>query len=384
MKLGNFRRFFFGTDGFDRRAFLEALDRHRFQPIDPAGEEERAVGVCQAHAPHASGLLGFDAGQYLAFGIRTDTLRVPAATLRHHVDEECHRVMVEKKLDSLNRYERAEIKERVKRALRLNLLPSIGHTLVVLDLDGGIAYAGSTNTAFLEDVHDLLERMAEVGFRPESVYSRAARLEGLGDRLDDLVGLAPFDLGALLNGGEPGEDAPQPGGDYIDRANRTAHLGPTFLLWLWWASEVQKGEFEGGDDLGVFELWFDDKLVMASAAVNCQEDAFKGGHPASSAEASTALRLGKTPVLAKLRIVRGGSEWAFTLRADGLVIDGLKVPAVLSREDAEELCERMLLTEQAETMLDMLFRQFLDLRMGESWPAAREVLLKWVRNGSEG
>lgn len=172
--------------------------------------------------------------------------------------------------------------------------------------------------------------------------------------------------------------------DLIDLINRTSFLGPEFLTWLWYRSEKQQGVFDAGGEIGPFELWFDDKLTIGSPAVNAQENLFKGGHPATSVEARIALRLGKQPSDAKLRIVRAGQEWSFSLKADRLEPTGVKIPAVLSREDEEVLNERMVLIEQLDTMLKSLLAQFLVLRVSPEWEASElPAMRQWVATDGE-
>lgn len=172
--------------------------------------------------------------------------------------------------------------------------------------------------------------------------------------------------------------------DLIDLINRTSFLGPEFLTWLWYRSEKQQGVFDAGGEIGPFELWFDDKLTIGSPAVNAQENLFKGGHPATSVEARIALRLGKQPSDAKLRIVRASQEWSFSLKADRLEPAGVKIPAVLSREDEEVLNERMVLIEQLDTMLKSLLAQFLVLRVSPEWEATElPAMQRWVATDGE-
>ena len=154
--------------------------------------------------------------------------------------------------------------------------------------------------------------------------------------------------------------------DIIDLINRTSFLGPEFLTWLWYRSELQSGVFEGGGEVGPFELWFDDRLTVAAPTVNAQENLFKGGHPASSLEARTALRLGKMADEAKLRIVRASQDWGFVLRAD-LTTASVKA-----------------LIEQLDVMLKALLRQFLVLRTSPEWEQSELPSLRiWVETGGE-
>jgi recombination associated protein RdgC len=166
--------------------------------------------------------------------------------------------------------------------------------------------------------------------------------------------------------------------DMVDLINRTQFLGPEFLTWLWYRVELQQGIFDVGGELGAFELWFDDRLVVGSATMGAQENHFKGGHPASSAEARTALRLGKMANQAKLRIVRASAEWSFVLK-DDLSVAGVKIPAVLGREDEEQLDERVMLLDQLDAMVKGLLGQFLALRTSPEWQSDElPALLAWV------
>ena len=389
MKFSSFRRFFITGDLPKAHDLDEQVERHRFKPIDVNDSEQvRALGFCVAGSARVDGQLVQRVGQYLVLGVRIDELRVASGTLKHRIDEECRRVLLEQKLERLNRYQVAEIKERVTQDLRKRVVPAIKTFSIVLDPDGHLAYVGTTNKKTLEEMQEILEQVTGVGFWSDGCYPRALRLHGDDlDQLQPVDGLQPFDLAGLLNGGvdaaEADEDLPRGGGDLLDRMLRAEFLGPEFLLWLWWRSDVQGGVFDAGGEFGPFELWFDDKLVLSTPCVNAMEDTFDGGHPISSVEARAALRVGKVPQMARIRIVRASQEWSMVLRAGGLALDSLKVPAVLSREEDEVLAERMLLIEQVETMLDALYRQFLDLRLGEGptpWVQALGELRAWVLN----
>ncbi len=169
--------------------------------------------------------------------------------------------------------------------------------------------------------------------------------------------------------------------DLLDHMHRTAFLGTEFLTWLWYHSQLDDGEFRLNRDVefGPFELWFEDKLVVSAVAINAMENLFKGGQPADSLEARTALRLGKMASEAKLRIVRGAQEWAFTFKAQGLVMASVRIPAVLSKEDDDRFYERMFLTEQLDHMMKGLFGQFLELRLSAAWATTElPALQRWT------
>ncbi|MEE2789146.1 MAG: hypothetical protein VX589_17555 [Myxococcota bacterium] len=155
--------------------------------------------------------------------------------------------------------------------------------------------------------------------------------------------------------------------DLLEQINRTAFLGAEFLTWLWYRTEASGELFHVPDQDVPFEIWFDDRLVVGSTRVNAQENFFKGGHPSSSLEARTALRLGKLATQARLRLVRDNLEWSFVMNATELNCTGVKLPPVLAKEAEEKLYERMYLIEQLDQMVKGLFGLFLRQRISGDW-----------------
>lgn len=165
----------------------------------------------------------------------------------------------------------------------------------------------------------------------------------------------------------------------LDLIHRTSHLGPEFLTWVWYRSDQQGGVFSLPDPIGEVELWFDDRLVVAGLAVDAQENLFKGGHPSSSPEAMAALKMGKKAAEARLKLIIGSKEWSFILKADGLAVSGVKIPALLQKEEDDKFYERMMLLEELDDTLKALFKQFLDLRTSDAWEADEvPAIRRWI------
>ncbi len=172
--------------------------------------------------------------------------------------------------------------------------------------------------------------------------------------------------------------------DLLDKMNRATFLGPEFLTWLWYRTETQGEIFSCPQMEGPFEIWFDDRLVVGSTMVNAQENFFKGGHPPTSLEARTALRLGKLATEARLRLVSGTKEWSFVLKAASMELSGVKIPGILSKEEDDRIYERLYLLEQVDSAMKGLFGQFLKLRVSETWNQTElPAIQAWV-GGAEG
>lgn len=168
--------------------------------------------------------------------------------------------------------------------------------------------------------------------------------------------------------------------DRAERIEATRFLGREFLVWLWWQSEEKEGvlPLPGGEPC---ELWLEEQLTLSTDhLLERAESKLKGGTPSLTPEAKEALRQGKTPVRAKIRVSRGPQVWTFVFDADRFAISGVQIPALVTEESDERLYERMQLVEELEAMLGGLFETFLRLRASPAWEReALPAIRAWVR-----
>lgn len=143
-------------------------------------------------------------------------------------------------------------------------------------------------------------------------------------------------------------------------------LGSEFLLWLWYKAECYDGFFELRHH-GDVEVVFDDRLRLEAYLAETERNTFKGGSPAWSPEAKLALREGKRPTRARLKIVRDGREWRFKFKAEDFALSTLKIPSLLSERDDEKFLERMDLIEEVEDILEDLYEEFVVIRTSPLW-----------------
>lgn len=168
--------------------------------------------------------------------------------------------------------------------------------------------------------------------------------------------------------------------DLIDLINSRSFLGSELLMWLWFKAECFDGVFdlEGGDRV---EVAFDDQLTLEAYLAETERNSFRGGAPAFSPEAKTALREGKRVQSAKLCVIKEGREWTFKVKAETLGLSGVKIPSLLSKEENEQFYERMYLLDELEEILDALYREFLAIRLSTAW---YEVMLPamqaWIKS----
>ncbi len=107
-------------------SFQQGLTRLAFKDIELNSEEERAFGWTSALFPLDTELSTemYLHNEYMVLAMRVDTLTVPGPLLKIQTEAEIRRIRMEENRE-LNRYAKAEVKERVKKALRHKMLPTI-------------------------------------------------------------------------------------------------------------------------------------------------------------------------------------------------------------------------------------------------------------------
>lgn len=168
--------------------------------------------------------------------------------------------------------------------------------------------------------------------------------------------------------------------DLADRIESARFLGREFLVWLWYESEKNENvlALPGGESC---TLWLDEQLTLiVNNLLEKAESRLKGGTPSLTPEAKEALRQGKLPTKAKIRVDRGPQSWSFLFDADTLSIAGVSIPALITEDGDERFYERMQLVEELESMVAGLYERFLRLRTSAAWEReAVPAMRAWVR-----
>ena len=298
-------------------------------------------------------------GDFLYMDLRVTAKKVPPALLRAHCYME---EMAERQASGrefLKREEKKQIKEEVQERLLGMVPPSLRSYPVVYSTLENCWWTAITSDLvgdlFMELVHSSLESRIEwIG--PEELALAAIGPDGLRD-------LRPVSF-ALNN------TAGQPEGDAL------ADLGPDFLTWLWYRTEIEGPAFELGE-LGTVEVLIEDDLSLEGEQGVARRSSVKSGLPTHSAEAKAALSVGKKLCRCRWGVTQGDDVWMGQFDARGFVTRGLKIPSGTAYQEGGVLESRMGLVERYWALKSALFEQFLKERTGQ-WAATVEDMKKWI------
>lgn len=173
--------------------------------------------------------------------------------------------------------------------------------------------------------------------------------------------------------------------DLVDLIVEKRFLGQEFLTWLWWKSEERGGSVElvgVGDIIVVFEM----HMLLEAGEGETNEKIICSGLQSELQEARTGLKMGKKLEQARLKVSVNDMEWNFTLAGSVMEFRNLKLPKTENSVESgnpEEtegmILERIYLIEEIDRIITGLFKQFLEIRVGSSWPQEVEKLRNWVK-----
>jgi len=164
--------------------------------------------------------------------------------------------------------------------------------------------------------------------------------------------------------------------DLIDLIEKRRFLGREFLVFLWFESELFDGQIPV-DGFGPCELRLESWITLSC---DKEQARLKGAMPSADPEAHQALRQGKLPAQARLRVTVGELEYAFAFQADTLALAAVKIPSVVKDEADDQFYERMYLVEELESLVAALYAKFIAVRLSPAWEQqVLPAIQAWVR-----
>lgn len=156
--------------------------------------------------------------------------------------------------------------------------------------------------------------------------------------------------------------------DVVDMYEDYGFLGNEFLTWLWFRMEAQEPE--------EFPCLPGSKIVLTKE----KESVTIKGEESDLMIGKIALLDGFVVTEMNLRI----ESYSFTLKGSDMSFNGLKMPKVEGdgSENEEEgiILEKIYLIQDVSEKLDTLFKEFIELRLGE-WENELRSIKIWINEG---
>ncbi|HBI14036.1 MAG TPA: hypothetical protein DDY20_00670 [Desulfobulbaceae bacterium] len=176
--------------------------------------------------------------------------------------------------------------------------------------------------------------------------------------------------------------------DLVDLIQEKRFLGQEFLAWLWYKSQERGGAIDIpgiGDVLVVFEK----HMLLEFGEGEANETVICRGLQTELKEAKAGLLMGKKPEQARIRLARGEHEFGVTLTAATLEFRNVRLPKTVAAGEEEEgpearegqILERIGLFEELSSLVNDLFRMFIQVRASAQWPEELEKVRRWVHHG---
>jgi hypothetical protein len=155
------------------------------------------------------------------------------------------------------------------------------------------------------------------------------------------------------------------------------HLSTEFFIWLWFASERDGGTMALSENVGVVDVWVEDRLSFRGLEQEKSRAVVTGENAASSLEARAALATGKVVGDIQIHLRREEREYTVTLRGVNLDLSA-KLPPHSGEGEDGLLYERMYLYEDLWFVIVALYRRFAMERTHEQWPQILDGIRSWV------
>lgn len=359
----------------------EKLAQHGFRSIDRSSEEISVgwVHLDDTQRSDFGDAQSFQRDHWIAFSLRRDQRRVPAAVLRAHYDLACRDFLAANPgLQRVPKGKRDELKEAIHGALLARTLAVPAVYDAVWDTQSGIV----TFTSLSPKVTDLFETTFKQTFVGLSLLPIAPfrRAEGL---------VRPELLPALRQANRAG------GEGLLELIRDNRWLGEDFLLWLLFGTVNGAGEYRvstaGPAASGApFVAYLNDRMVLQGGGEGLVQKMTLSGPQDRYGEVRAALLGGKCLREGVITLEHQERLWRMNLKGETFAFASFKAPPVrLERDDLTDpirerealFYERMHLLAEGEQLFASLFADFLAVRLASDWKALEPRIAAWLQQG---
>lgn len=159
-------------------------------------------------------------------------------------------------------------------------------------------------------------------------------------------------------------------------------LGQDFLTWLWFKTDNDTVLFSLADKR-TFTVHMEQRVSVQGGEGEGIETATVSSPRGELTEAKTGLRTGKKVNKAQLLFTMDQDQWLVQVSAADFGLSGLKTPKISAKDDEGDdpdakFLEKMFLLERCLEMFDVVFTQFLALRMSRDWAEETARVGRWI------
>ena len=166
----------------------------------------------------------------------------------------------------------------------------------------------------------------------------------------------------------------------VERENTL--LGQDFLTWLWYKTDSDSVLFKLADNR-TFTLHMEQKLSVQGGEGETKATATVTSPAGELSEAKTGLSTGKKVHKAQLLFAMDQDDWLVTVSAADFGLSGLKTPKISTKDDDGDdpdakFLEKIFLVERCLEMFDVVYTEFLKLRMSRTWAEEAARIKLWI------
>jgi hypothetical protein len=159
-------------------------------------------------------------------------------------------------------------------------------------------------------------------------------------------------------------------------------LGQDFLTWLWFKTDSENVLFSL-EDKRTFTLQMEQRVSVQGGDGEGVETATVSSPRGELTEAKTGLRTGKKVNKAQLLFSMDQDDWLVQINATDFGLSGLKTPKIATKDDEGDdpdakFLEKMFLLDRGLEMIDIVFAQFLAIRMSKNWIEETAKIKLWI------
>ena len=307
---------------------------------------------------------------YIVFSLRLDTRRIAPATLAKErkiaLEAELERIRtLGKKFIARDR--KKEIAEQVRLRLLAKTIPTPACFEVVWNSATNLIWLGSASRKIQDMFCELFARTFEVTPTLLTPYEMAADFLP-EDRLEELNNLSPSDFSGAQNA--------------TDVSPEISHiLSEEFLTWAWYRAWTAQQVFSISGHSVTIEVNQPASVQHFNGA--SRSVASVRGDDLNFAEIFKGLQEGKKVCGLTLRLELDGAPYSVRLAYPDLILRSARLPAVAKDSIGDDpdglFLERAYLIETLYSALDLMFGEFVALRVSNDWKAEEERIREWIR-----